>query len=116
MKRTFDVGIDKPLAAFRLPIEPSAIGKPPGSVFDLILGRNARTDAVILCMLPGTATDDSQGVQAIPPNSLKSILAPYTEICQAEHFINPQNDEFILVTLLYSKPNDVYHILAITVR
>ena len=37
-KNTLNVGIDKPLAAFRLSIEPSAIGKPAGSVFDLILG------------------------------------------------------------------------------
>ena len=45
----YAIGITEPIAVFRLQINPSAIGKPPGSVFDLVLGKNAKADAVVLC-------------------------------------------------------------------
>ena len=75
------MGVDEPIGVFRLPIDPKSISKPAKTTFDLVIGRDARADAVILCNLP-----QEDLIQAIPSNSLRTILEPYTEVIQAVQF------------------------------
>ena len=56
--KTLNVGVAEPLAIYRLPVEAKSVRKPENTTFDLLLGSNAKTDAMFLCTVPA---DPEQG-------------------------------------------------------
>ena len=60
--KPLNIGIEEPIAVFRVPLDPKVINKPAGCTFDLVLGSDCRKDAIVLCTSPGP---ESQ-TQALP--------------------------------------------------
>lgn len=50
--KTLNVGVDKAMAVFRVPLDPIKVNQPSGTTFDLVLGPKAMRDAVVLCNVP----------------------------------------------------------------
>jgi len=50
--KTLNVGVHEPMAVYRVPIDHQKVNQPQGTTFDLVIGANARQDAVVLCNVP----------------------------------------------------------------
>lgn len=81
------------------------IKKPKGTTFDLLIGTDARNEALVIC----TPLSNEHAPQIIPSSSLQVILEPYTEIVQVSQFMH----ESIYVLLVYNEYNQTHHLLCV---
>ena len=50
--KTLNIGMQEPLAIYRVPIDAKAVRKPENTTFDLVIGSDAKTDALFVCTIP----------------------------------------------------------------
>ena len=50
--KTLNIGMKEPLAIYRVPIDAKAVRKPANTTFDLVIGSDAKNDALFVCTIP----------------------------------------------------------------